>query len=430
MTQSFDFELIVLKNNFVGENLEYVSYASFKLKDLNIFNEKDKTEENFDLLMKLSLLSNNLWNAKNPNFKISYFKKGSEEKREEANDCYKFPAIHLVTNNSIILETNDKIFLINFESSKITTLLNKSSRNDLKIIYTYDEYVTVSRIKKSFLRTYVFCLDKKKCLHYFYLEENDIALKDKKIILHKMPYAGNDILEMLIICMSLKSENGKYFFFVFLTRTKIRFFITDYYDNDLGFLLNLMNFKENERIKKFYFNKDHSAAVAANNESGAISSDSQSSSTKKKDRKFDKFSKILKSNTGRIEQLARRGSLVDFNKVEFQQNLENHENTIKRIYLNEENEFYYLSFLEDHAIYTIKFEKDLPPNKLKEKFKLNNFIEGSAGRMLLKMSNLFSLKDKNLSDILSLKKKKAEANSPGNICVFLQVIYFYIEFFS
>jgi hypothetical protein len=439
LTVEFKFELLVMKNAFSGENLELNNYAAFKLPDINIFEANEKTEENFDKISKgdfngIKFYSKNSFLKNNPN--NSPTQKNSIKRKDKSETVfanYRFPSILLVTNNSVILETTEKIYLINFKFSKISILINKTIKNEIKIIYTYDENVTLSYNQKTFTRSYVFCLDKLKRLHFFFLEDNYVNLKDKKIILHKMPYAGSDICDMAIIYMTNQSGGGNYFFFVFLNEKSIKFFVTDYYENNLGLILNSLNFKkqeikldnpssnsnknsnnnENNMNINYYnninnLNQNTSNLINSNNlnlkdNANKASIRENSDNLNKEGGKSlkDRVKKILSIGKFKLKTKAKPESGIDFSNIEiaFDQDAD-----IKRIFVNEENDFVFVSFLTNFNLYTVKFESNISPWVLAEKFNFMLLIKGADNKKKFhKLSRIFGMKK-----ILTLDISKKE----------------------
>lgn len=463
-----------MKNSFSSaENLKLTNHAAFKLPDLNVFEASEKTAEIFDKISKADFSEVNFYNKNysQKNTKNNFSHKNSIEKRGEKEEStfnnYSLPSIHLVTNNSIILETKDKIYLINFEFSKITILLNKkTNNNEIKIIYTFDENVTLSSTHKSFTRTYVFCLDNHRKLHYFYLEDNYVNLKDKKIILHKMPYAGSEITDMAIVCMKHQSENGKYFFFLFLNKTSVKFFITDYYENDLGLILTSLNFKKEMKLENpnavsssnAIYNKNINAnnnfednyninftnnnknnkkqntnnlnSIYENNSSSNISNQDDNNqksvidstkqnttlpktnnnlkaniqSEKEQDKSLkNRVKSILMKNSNKMSLKGKRNSVLDFGNLEIA--LEP-EAEIKRIFINEQKEYIFVSFLSEFNLYTVKFQNDISPRLLAEKFKFINLIKNADHvNILNRLSKIFGL-NRNFSVEMLMKEAK------------------------
>lgn len=414
-----------MKNSFIGEHLELINYAAFKLPELNIFEPTEKTSDNF-LKMSKADFSGIKFYSKNNFFKNNQniFSMKNSIKRKDNSETnfgnYRLPGIYLATNNSIILETKDKIFLLNFEYAKITVLLNKTIGNEIKIINTYDENLTLSTTQKTFIRTYIFCLDKLKKLHFFYLEDNYINLKDKKIILHKMPYAGNEIIDMAIIYMNNQAGLGNYFFFAFLNKHGIKFFITEYYENDLALILHSLNFKKgkekNDNLNKnisdnkniININNDKNNDLTKiyesenndknNNYNENIASDKNLNEHRKTDLSNNINKEDDKSLKNRIKSfLGRRTNKIKLNSkskdgIDYK-NLEmvfDQEEEIKRIFANEENGFYFFSFLTDLNLYTVKFETNISPENLAEKFKFVNLVKGEDNIYVLnRISKIF-----------------------------------------
>jgi len=460
LTPSFNFEILIMKNTFIGENLELNNYAAFKLPDLNIFLENEKTQENFEKLSKADCSGINYYLRSDFTYGSNHFThKNSYDKKENFTfSSNLFPSIYIVTNNSIILEIKERILLINFESSKITTLINKNNLNEIKIIYTYDENVTVSGIEKSFFRTYVFCIDRFRNLHYFYFEENFIHQKNQMIILHKMPFAGTNIIDMALICLSNKLDSGRYFYFIFLNKDSIKFFITDYHENDLGLILNNLNLKKENKQPLFstsnnnnenstinYSNVNKTSNLNSKRDSNIINENNSnynysnqilktnnSNKTEEKLSKESRVSNILRKSIGRFKKNAKRDNIIEFSKIEF--SFESHAE-IKRIFVNEENEFFYLSFLSDLNLYTLKFQSNISPKSLMEKFKFFNFIK-EPENMLVRISRIFGLQGNPVlaglmkdSQIESIKKKynndKLEIESKPNL-----IFYSFFNIFS
>lgn len=170
--------------------------------------------------------------------------KFSKTSTTQENQQKKIVSIFIVNNNSILIESMQKIYLINFQNCKFTILYNKKNPLDLNIIYTFDE--NVRQDLKNSVRSYIFCKNEENDLLYFYLEDNYLNQKSEKIILHKIPSAGNGIIDMAIICFNQEEkekenkDKGKYFLFIFLTKNNLKFFVTRKTNKDLGYIINYL----------------------------------------------------------------------------------------------------------------------------------------------------------------------------------------------
>ncbi len=399
-----------MKNCFIQDNLKLKNHIALKLPDFDIFEESEKTLENFKKMTKGDYTG------------IKYFYKFfdntlTRNTTDKANELYsynyRYPIIHLVTNNSVIIETKDKMFLVNFEINKITILFNKINNSEIKIIYTYDEYVFLYKLQKKFIRTYIFCLDKRRKLHYFYLEDNYLNLKYQKIILHKITYAGDDVIDMCLKCLTHTSENGKFYFLIFLTKTNIKFFITDYYENDLGLILNSLDIKKENIYKKLeiegsydnlesykedLFKKRNSVfdliSSKLKNDKSANQNELTNSYLSNLSNDNSSLEKRLSSLNESILKSRRLNNLFtsfDFKKIEL---YFNSEEEYFRIFLNEDNKTFSLSFLSFFNLLSIKLDCNISPNILEEKLNFSRFTRGPLHVI------------KKISTVLDFKKKK------------------------
>ena len=319
---------------------------------MQLFPNIEKTLENFqkiydDELNKTSCTSN-----------------GDVDNEKEPFTEFKFPNIFFVSNNSLILETKEKLYLINYEDFKIKILLNKTENKRIKIIYTYNENVT--RIKKDFIRTYIFCIDIQKNLFFFYIEDEFFNQSKQKIILHKMSYAGNEIIDLEIFCLSHKTENLKYFLFVFLNKNSVLFLITEFCENDLGTILNSFNYdSEYQSDNNDMINNSTKMNLSYKNNLKIIN--------------------LLEPTTNNLTKIGINGNLIKFQRKEFKLNSDF---PINRIKLNETNDLIYLSFFDESYMYNIIFNNNITPKKLRDLF---DFDSTNRLKFLNRISNFLGL---------------------------------------
>ncbi len=280
------------------------------------------------------------------------------------------------------------------------------------------------------MRSYVFCTDKNKKLNYFYLEDNYFNQKNdkEKIILHKIPFAGDYIKNMAITCLTYKSfKDEKYFLFIFLNENKLKFFMTNFSERDLGSILNnlyhknpnnFLNFEEFNKnfLKKKNINSNQNPNLNINqsninNENEDLNYSINSMENNYNNNKNQSFLQQKKSlkNTIKFEKADSDSDSYQLNFFEY---LLNDESDVKKLFLLEENNQFFICLLGEFNIRIIEISNNESFLDLYLKIKNldifeSSFIEDIRFSMLNSIDIEFNTNNRN-------KDKIKENNNKNN----------------
>ena len=160
----------------------------------------------------------------------------------------KLPKMYHASESFLILETREKIILIDFISEKQSILYTKTDSKLFNIIYTWDEKITKRITNTVFnnqinfiktIRTYVFGLSNNDELHYFIVESNTITKYE--IVLSKLGVFGDGVRDIKIITIDQPNYDCWCFMLFVLKESSLDILLSDKLSTSLKVFLTEMS---------------------------------------------------------------------------------------------------------------------------------------------------------------------------------------------